>query len=704
VAATRPAVAPLRERLRGALAWLTQPQMSSAARERRDAMVLLIAVACVALPHARELPVWTTGVIVLLWGWRAFITLANRPMPGHIAMIPLLLATMAAVWLQYRTLLGREAGVTLLLLLLALKLLEMRATRDVFVVVFLCFFVLLTQYLNGQELPIALVTTGAALALFFVLVSVSLKDGDIGAGRKLRLVAMMALKAIPLTIVLFVLFPRLNHPLWGLPKDAGTGRTGLSDSMSPGNINQLLNSDAIAFRAQFDGVPPANESLYWRGPVLGSFDGRTWREAGRPLVTPPSLSVQIDTASRVGYTVTLEPHQRDWLFALDVPIQLPADLALPARLQADGQLRAEQRITQRVRYSMNSATRYVLGGNETELSLQDSLQLPSGFNPRAMQFAVELRNRVAAAASQRGEADAALADAVLAHFRDNGFRYTLEPPRLGVHTVDEFMFDTRLGYCEFYASAFVFLMRAMDVPARVVTGYQGGEMNPVDGFLIVRQSDAHAWAEVWLRGRGWVRVDPTAVVAPVRIQRGADALQAAQPGGTPLFSLGGGGQSPITAVLRTLRFNWEAMENRWNQWVINYSADRQMSMLAALGFERNWQVLGALLALGGSLALGVMAYFSLRHRQRRDPLADLDLRFRTRLEAAGVKVRPADGPQRLLDTVRRELSDDSRKDAAEILRELETLRYSPASRTAGARELLRLRGLIRRFRPRLAAE
>lgn len=688
-------------RLRAFVSWLTRAQVSSAARERRDVMVLLFAVAFVALPQFEHLPGWAIGVVALLWCWRAWITLRNLPLPGRVAMLPLLALAAGAVWLHYRTLLGREAGVTFLLLLLALKLLEMRATRDVFVVVFLSFFILLTQFMHSQALPVALMTLGAVVALFFVLVSVSLKGDDLPAGRKLRLVGLIALKAVPLAVVLFLLFPRIDNPLWGLPRDAFASSTGLSNSMSPGGISQLLQSEAIAFRVRFAGSPPENQYLYWRGPVFGGFDGRTWSPLTQRVAAPPPLRVDADPASAVDYTVTLEPSQRDWLFALELPASLPTAEGLNPRASHDGQLLAGRLITSRTRYEARSFTRFAFGLNETALSLRNWLALPSGFNPRTLQFAADLRARLQAAGGERATANRRAVDAVLDHFRQGGFRYTLEPPLLGRDSVDEFLFDSRLGFCEHYASAFVVLMRALDVPARVVTGYQGGEVNPVDGFVTVRQSDAHAWTEVWLAGRGWIRVDPTSVVAPVRIEQGLREL-ARQTGAGPLFTIGAGTGAGWMRVVQRLRFNWEALENSWNQWVLSYSAEQQMTLLEQFGFAPDWRVLASMLALAVSIVATVLAVVSLRHRVRRDPLADLEARFRRRLERAGVQYQATDGLRALAGRLASELAPASRVEAEAILRLLERWRYSPASANVPSAAVRDLRARVRRFRVRFA--
>jgi transglutaminase-like putative cysteine protease len=672
--------------LREAGSGFVQPQVSSAARERRDNLVLLAAVALVAVPHFEHLPWWAASLVLLLWLWRLWLTLSRGSLPGRFAMLPLLAGAAGAVWLQHGTLLGRDAGVTFLLLLMGLKLLEMRARRDVFIVIFLCFFILLTQYLFSQSLPIAALTVLAVLLLFFVLVSVNLVDADLPAKRKARLVGLVFLKSLPLAAAMFVLFPRLSGPLWGLPGDAQS-RTGLSESMSPGAINRLLRSNEIALRAQFDAAPPPNEQLYWRGPVFGYFTGRTWMPLRNRSVTPPPLEVRAETASAIDYTVTLEPHLRDWLFALEMPA-LPAGTPFSPRLTEDAQLVAKQLITDRVRYRVRSYARFALGLNETPASLADWLQLPPGYNPRTLELAARLRATAADPVAR--------VNAVLDHFRRGGYRYTLEPPLLGRHAIDEFLFETRVGFCEHYAAAFVVLMRALDVPARVVTGYQGGEINPVDKFLTVRQSDAHAWAEVWLAGRGWVRVDPTGIVAPVRLQRGA-AETAREPGVAPLVL-----DVRQMDWIRRLRFNWEALENAWNQWVLSYSSERQRELLQRLGLDPDWRTLGGLFAGALLVLLAVLAAFSLRHRVERDALAELFDRFRARLAAAGVDVRDSEGPRALARRLERELAADSLPKAREILQAFERWRYSRLSASVPPAAVRRLRRAVRSFRPRTA--
>jgi protein-glutamine gamma-glutamyltransferase len=599
--------------------------------------------------------------------------------------LPLLLAASLAVYLQYRTVVGQQAGVTFLLLLMALKLLEMRARRDIFVVIFLSFFILLTQFLNGQEIHVAAMALLAVTALFFVLISVNLDETDLPAGRKFQMVGLTLLKAIPLTVVLFVLFPRISGPLWGTPGDAAAGNTGLSNSMSPGSISRLLESTEIAFRVKFDGAPPTNDKLYWRGPVFGTLSGRMWVPLQQRLTEAPPASIQGDARSTVSYTVTLEPHNRDWLFALEAPAALPVTSEFRPRLTPEMRIFTNDLVRQRLRYDMRSYTTYRFNANASEAERRNWLQLPPTYNPRTLQLADEIRSR--------SGSDADRVRATLEHLRRGGYEYTLAPPRLGRNSIDDFLFDTRQGYCEHYASAFVFLMRALDVPARVVTGYQGGELNPVDGFLTIRQSDAHAWSEVWLQGRGWVRVDPTAIVAPLRIDQGASEIARRSGSALP-------GASSFT-WLRSIRFNWEAVQNSWNQWVLSYSQERQRDLIGLMGLTPNWESLALVLTVVVTIVLALMAVLSLRTRTERDPLGEAFRLLRDRLERAGVSTAEHLGPRELYARSKRTLVPEDAKRARKLLSRVERMRYSRTSEGVARADIRALRRAIREFRPRI---
>ena len=668
-------------------------QVSPAARELRDTVWLLAAVALVVAPQLTHVPLWIALAVLGLIGARLALALSRRPLPGRWLMLALLVTVVAGLLAQYRTVLGREAGVSFLLLLLGLKLLELRARRDIYVLITLCFFLLLTQFLRGQGLDVAVLVAVAVGALFFVLVSVNHGTEDAPASAKARLVGSLMLKALPLTLVLFVLFPRVQGPLWRLPGGPeAAGITGLSSSMSPGSISRLIESDEIALRASFQGSVPPPDALYWRGPVFDHYDGRTWRasQPGERLVPVTRPLVEADPASRIDYTVTLEPHRRDWLLALDLPLALPRAPDLRARLTPELELVSAMPIESRLRYEASSALRYAAGAATPALELRNWVELPPGLNPRTQTLAALLRAQHPPAPG----ADAALVQAVLQRFRREDYRYTLEPPPLGEHAVDDFLFETRAGYCEHYASATAVLLRALDIPARIVTGYQGGELNPTDGQFTVRQSDAHAWVEAWLQGRGWVRIDPTAAVAPSRVERGA--TRAAREAGL----LPGAGLVIGADWVRHLRFGAEALQNAWNQWVLSYSPERQRNLVRRLGLDPDWHGLAIAFAVAiAALSLGAALLALWRTRRARDPLALAWDGLRERLAAAGVDAPTWIGPRELARRAERSLVELDARATHRLSAEVEALRYAPSPSDAASR-VRALRRAVQRFRPR----
>ena len=678
---------------RGLGGWL-QPQVSSGARDRRDVTLLLLAVFLAVTPHFFHLPWWSSALVCVLWFWRAWLTLARRPAPGRFAMVPLVLCATSLVWLQHGSLIGHEAGVNLLVLLMGMKLLELRTRHDLNIVIFLTFFVQITVFLYDQGLLVALLSFCTTLLLFFILLSINLAETDLTAARKARLVLTMFAKAIPLIIALFVLFPRLPRPLWAYvgPESSSSG---LSDTMTPGSINRLIESDAVAFRAQFSGAAPSPDRLYWRGPVFGHFDGRAWTAQNPQAANSLDMSkVRVDVSSATEYVVTLEPTHRNWIMALEFPMSIDGGAEFQPVVSDDLQPQADTLFMSRTRYRVRSYTSFRVGPLEPDPDLKQWLQLPPNYDPRTLQFAADLKNQILDPTETDPHArDVALVDAVINHFRRGGFRYTLQPPALGRDSIDDFLFGTRLGFCEHYASAFVFLMRAVGIPARVVTGYQGGEMNPVDGNLTVRQSDAHAWGEVWLPGRGWKRVDPTAVVSPVRIEQGQSEL-ANRLGWSRYRGAGG-----IFGWVGVWRMNWEALENMWNQSVLNYSSDRQRALIAQFGMKPSWRSVTIAFSVTVTLLLVGLAALSLRHRRRRDPLAELVTLLRQKLIAAGLAAPPSEGLTELRQRLERWIAPGQRANAAALLAALQAARYAPSSAGVSASDIRRLRARIRRFRP-----
>jgi transglutaminase-like putative cysteine protease len=638
-------------------------------RDKADTLLLLASCLLVLAPHAAHLPAWVSLLCGATLAWRAAITLLGRRMPPGVLLLPVAAGAMAGVLHTFHTLLGRDAGVAMLVMLVAFKMLEMHAKRDLYVVVFLCLFLALTNFFYSQGIGTALMMMASVAALLATLVSFQFTGAVPPLRARLLFGARMLALAVPLALALFVLFPRVQGPLWGMPGDASGGHSGLSDQMAPGQMSRLAQSPDTAFRVRFDGPVPAQGQLYWRGPVLGAFDGQTWTRV-RPQPRhgqqrqPLALSVR---GPAVRYQVTLEPSDTRWLFALEMPEQLPEIDGNVAFVSAEMELLAAYPIASRVRYQLASFVNFKLQGAAQPDNGAQWLLLPYGRNPRAL----------AAGHLLRAEPDPGKrVQAVLHQFAREQYVYTLEPPLLGADSVDEFLYTTRAGFCEHYAGAFVFLMRAAGIPARVVTGYQGGELNPIDGYLTVRQSDAHAWAEVWLAGRGWVRVDPTAAVAPERVQRG---LAQALPRRAPFGIEGLGGLMQFDAngnsLLARLRFTMGALNNGWNQWVLNYTPERQRGLLERLAsLLLDWRAV-ALFAVACAVLFCVRL---LRKRRQADPVDALYSALCQRLGQLGVAREPAEGPSAYAQRVERAgLAPERQAAATEFLRRYSAWRYAP---------------------------
>ena len=556
---------------------------------------LLLSILMVIAPHADHLPLWVSSLCGAVLLWRAYLSYSGNPLPKKWLLMLITFAGTGGIAINFHTLFGREAGVTLLMLLATLKLMELRTVRDAMAIIYLALFVIITNFFYSQAIPTALYM----LATLFVITGtwVQLHGRDIALEPRLRVAATLLLQAIPLTLILFILFPRVQGPLWGLPQDAYSS-SGLDDKMAPGSLSRLILSESVAFRVSYKDKLPRREQMYWRGPVLWYFDGHTWTPGITALFAAPQFT-GLDQA--IDYTVTLEPHNKTWLFALDVPDKI----SLPATLGHDFRLYNKKPVNARLRYEARSHLVYRANLQESRRQIQRALQMPQRFNPRAQQLAAEWK--------ANSTDDAALVRTALSYFNRQGFEYTLEPPLLGTNNIDEFMFETKQGFCEHYASAFVFLMRAANVPARVVTGYLGGEFNDIGNYYIVRQSDAHAWAEVWLKGQGWVRIDPTGAIAPARIQSGLSAA-VSNNAALPFMA-----RNP-PQWLRNLRLNWDALANQWNQWVLGYDSERQFAFLTRLGMESvTWQKMAMNMAIGLGLLVGLFALFMLRHLYTRQP-------------------------------------------------------------------------------------
>ncbi|MFZ6848173.1 transglutaminaseTgpA domain-containing protein [Undibacterium sp. RuRC25W] len=608
-------------------------------RDKADTLLLLSACLFVLLPHTGHVSWWVTPACGAMLAWRAWLTLTGRRLPTSWFLLPIAAVLMLGVYQTFHTFLGREAGVTMLVLLLTCKLLEMHAKRDLFVVLFLSFFLLLSSFFYQQTIASALFALFATTLLLTAQVAFQYTGLVPSLKQKFKLIGTLIAFAIPLTLCAFLLFPRIQGPLWGLPNDAHNGRSGLSDTMAPGGISNLVLSEEIAFRAKFD-QPIANKSLlYWRGVVMTDFDGKTWR----PVPTDSSKpSAELDFSGKtIKQEIILEPQGQRWMFALDLPTGLPiVSEGRVGELSQSMELRSLEPIVQRRRYEISSAPQYRLQPNVSPSDMDKSLQLPNGYNPQMHQFATELR--------QRYSNDNDLINAVLNFFRKEAFTYTLEPPLLGINSVDDFLFKSRAGFCEHYASAFVNLMRAAKIPARIVTGYQGGYLNDVDGYFEIRQSDAHAWAEVWLKNRGWIRVDPTAAVAPERVMQNL-ARAIPQRGFAGLVGNAFSGISWVNA----LHMRWNALNNSWNQWVLNYNHNTQRSLLDSLGFKNiDWAQLSLLFFITGSLFIAMIAFPLTRNKATLTALDRVYFSFCTKMAKQTASRSIEEGPAAYLQRLK----------------------------------------------------
>ncbi|GBG15772.1 transglutaminase [Novimethylophilus kurashikiensis] len=634
---------------------------------------LLRALALVLAPFMFQLTPWVPLMALLLGIWRYWLAYRQQPLPGMKILAPLTIVGALGILASHGGIFGRDAGVALLVLMAALKTMETRTRRDITLAVFLGYFLCVCVFLFTQSILVAGYIVVPLVMLTATLVSLSQPGGGLSGGAKLKLAGLMLMQAVPVMLVLFVLFPRVPGPLWGLPEDMARGQTGLSEDMSPGSISELSKSDAVAFRAVFKGQVPESSKLYWRGPVFWHYDGRTWR-AGQPPKPAGETHLQPLTAP-MEYTVTLEPHNKSWLFFLD----LPTHWQTAGQLTADYQVLSREPVRQRLRYDAASTLHYLERSQLDATTRHRALQLPTVGNPKTRQLAAQWK--------AESPTPQAIIQRALQMYRD-GFTYTLNPPQLGASPIDGFLFDTKRGFCEHFAGSFVFLMRAAGIPARVVTGYQGGQSNPMSDYLIVRQSDAHAWAEVWLQDEGWIRIDPTAAVAPQRVERG---IAAAIPATEPLPALA----RPELTWIKRFNLGWDAVNNGWNQWVLGYNDQRQAAFLSKLaGTKVDWGDMARWLVILLSLVVAAIAGLMLRNMPRQtDPVQRQWLRFVEKLARVGIVPKPAEGPKDF--AARAALQLPGKQAAIEHI-----TRLYLQSRYGGRKGLADLHRRVREFQPR----
>ena len=624
----------------------------------------IAALAVSLAPHIPHLPIWISVAFISCAAWRYVIEKRRQMLPSLWVRGGLALFCFLGVYLTYLAISGVGPGSALLAIMAALKLLESRRRRDQFVLLFISIFLVMSALLRDQylwSLPYLIIST-----LIIMTAWLRLSAGESETARQsFRTGGRLLLYAAPLAIAMWVFFPRLASPFWAVPIDTSRAVSGLSDSMSPGDISSLSMSDEVAFRVKFDGDVPASRDRYWRGLVMTRFNGRTW-SGSEPRFHTNNLSDIQHFGEPISYEVTLEPTRQQWVFAMDMPSQWSIRQTFMGRQH---QLARVTPIEQRIAYGATSYSEYLVQADMSPGLRNWYTELPDGGNQQTTRLVEEMRAEV--------ESDPDFVNAVLDRFNEQEYFYTLQPPALGSNPVDRFLFDTKRGFCEHYASAFAFMMRSANIPARIVLGYQGGEINPLGGHLIVRQSDAHAWVEVWIENYGWRRVDPTAAVAPERIEFG---VQGAALNGIAATW----GFSSSSEFLQKMTMTWDVLNATWNEWVLGYGPDTQSDFMKWLGMDDpDWRkMLLTLVALVVSLILIISAIMMLRYRApAKDAATILYARFVRKTQA---QIAIGETPQEFAERLGADCPVCA-SDIGAVTRAYLHARYEPHDETAALR-------------------
>lgn len=624
---------------------------------------LLIAQALVIVPFALHIPVSLTVLWLVCTFWRIQIFRMRIRAPGNWVKSGLLVGTAGGIYLARGSLVGLDAGAALLIAAFILKMLEMHTKRDALVLIFLGFFCVSVGYLFEDDLLWGLFTLLPIATLLAAMIGLQQSSLSSRPAATLKLSGKLLLQAVPLMLLLFLFFPRFD-PLWSLPQPGNKAFTGLSDSMTPADITELSKSAALVFRASFEGSVPPRQQQYWRGLTFEQFDGRRWSQSSRAQV--PDAPDWRQEGDKLSYSIVMEPSGKPWLMTLDVS---QATLA-GARQMSDFRWQRRRPIDQSILYSAVSWPDAVRETSLSEGGRLQNLQLPAKGNPEAREWAADLHRRYA-----RPDA---LVEAVLSYLTEQPFHYTLKPPALGANSIDDFLFTTRAGFCAHYAGALTFLLRAAGIPARVVAGYQGGELNPDGNYISVRQFDAHAWVEYWQPGSGWRSVDPTAAVAPARIEQGLEqALSADEDflGDSPMSAL----RYRHLAWLNAARLSWDNLNYGWQRWVLGYQGQQQLEVLGRWFSGMQAPVfVGAGLTLLALLSLWLLKPW----RRQGDSLLRLFTVYERLLARQGLRREPGEGVRAFAARAARHLPNHAGPIEA-FAQAFEAQRYGGASSDKG---------------------
>lgn len=653
--------------------------MKAAEQIPRNALAwIILSLFTLVLPHVLRVPLWVLVVYVVAAAWRVMVYRGHWSFPRWPVKSALIVAAIAGILLSFRTLIGLEPTVALLLTAFALKLLELAERKDAYVLLFLGYFIVLTVFLFSQDLLVVLLCLVNVVLVTTALVALHRPEADEFSAGPLRKATVMVLQALPMMLVLFFLFPRFG-PLWTVPMKSHQATTGMSDFMKPGDVSDLSRSGAVAFRVEFEGEIPPKSQLYWRGLIMSRLRDNTWSALNYyevPASERRDRTPDINGAP-LRYAVIMEPTQQRWLYSLRYARSSDPGILRSSDFRLFRPLIIEDDFLYRV-------STWPDADLEPQLSAwrrRTELALPEGANPRARQLAQSIADQSADHAE--------IVERVLAMFTQQPFVYTLQPPLLPQNDpMDAFLFETRRGFCEHYASAFVIMMRAAGVPARVVAGYQGGEINPVNRTVIVHQFDAHAWAEVWLAGRGWVRVDPTASVSPERIELGLEEALAGE--GSFLAD------SPLSPLryrridlINQLRLRYDALTYRWQSWVVGFNADTQYELLQSWFGDFSARKF-ALAVLGSWALVLVPVALVLLLRRKTQTVSKLDrlyLQFCKKLEKKGLIREPGESPAAFARRAQQQLPRLSQQ-IAEVTDRYQQAAYADREQSAESLQIL----------------
>lgn len=680
---------------------------------RSSVIWLLLAQFAVMLPHVPRLSWWMMAIWLLCAAWRLAMFRGQASYPGALIRIVLVVLGCTGIAIEFGSLGALDIAVALLILAFSLKLIEVKQRRDLFLVLYLAYFIIAAAFLFSQSLLLALYQIACVVLVTAALVAMQQTANGQSASRTWKISIKLIAQAVPIMLVFFIVFPRLG-PLWSVPRSDASASTGMSDSMSPGDVANLSKSSELAFRVWFEDEIPDRQQLYWRATTLSFFDGRAWNNKPAALRQASNRDAEVDgwhtqvretepfinnTRPPIRYEITLEPTEQRWVFAL--PVAFAGSQASSQRAQFDNQgliatndlsIRSKTKFYQRSILSLSSQLDYIAEPTLSAYRRHQETAIPDDFNPRAKQQAIEWYRQAGS--------DKAYVQMLMRYFSEQPFYYTLQPPKLGRHSIDEFMFDTRMGFCEYYSGAFTFMLRAVGIPARVVIGYQGGEENPFNQTLIVRQFDAHAWAEMWLEGSGWVRVDPTAAVAPERILEGLDAALSDRREFMPNSFL-----SPFKyrdiAWLSKIRLRLDAVNYAWFKWVINFDTAQQMRFLERILGEVNTTRIALLILATLGAVIAVVSLSLLRHRVSASVSAETRLywQFCQRLEKLGLERAAGEAPGDFCERVVTRYPHLSQP-VRDITRQFQSIAYQSDLSGPNPRALSKLRKAVSAFRPK----